>query len=72
MRLPLLEHYERMPLGHKRTLSYLFQTESHVFAVSMAANVLLAFFPFLVVMLSLCRYVFRWAGAGLTIGSLSN
>jgi len=63
VRLPLLEHYERMPTGHKLTLHYLLQTESHVFAFSMAANVLLAFFPFLVVMLSLCRYVFRWRGA---------
>jgi membrane protein len=36
------------------------QTEVHVFAFSVSAGMLLSFFPFLTVMLSLCRYVFKW------------
>lgn len=36
------------------------RTEVHVYAFSVAANVLLSFFPFLIVMMSLFRYVFRW------------
>jgi uncharacterized BrkB/YihY/UPF0761 family membrane protein len=40
------------------------ETEVHVFAFSMAANVLLSFFPFLIVMLSFFRYVLRWKAAG--------
>jgi membrane protein len=40
------------------------QTEAHVYAFSIAANVLLAFFPFLLTMVLLCRGVFHWeAGA---------
>jgi YihY family inner membrane protein len=42
------------------TLRYLMQTEVHVFAFSVSAGMLLSFFPFLTVMLSLCRYVFKW------------
>jgi membrane protein len=39
------------------------ETEVHVYAFSIAANVLLSFFPFLIVMLSLCRYVLHWEAA---------
>lgn len=39
------------------------QTEVHVHAFSIAANILLSFFPFLIVMVSLCRYVFHWHAA---------
>jgi uncharacterized BrkB/YihY/UPF0761 family membrane protein len=39
------------------------ETEVHVYAFSIAANVLLSFFPFLIVMASLCRYVLHWRGA---------
>jgi YihY family inner membrane protein len=42
------------------TCRYLLQTEVHVFAFSVSAGLLLSFFPFLTVMLSLCRYVFKW------------
>lgn len=42
------------------TLRYLLQTEVHVFAFSVSAGMLLSFFPFLTLMLSLCRYVFKW------------
>jgi len=36
------------------------QTEVHVFAFSISAGILLSFFPFMTLMLSLCRYVFKW------------
>jgi membrane protein len=36
------------------------ETEVHVFALSMAASVLLSAFPFLIVMMSLCRYGLHW------------
>jgi membrane protein len=36
------------------------QTEVHVLAFSVSAGLLLSFFPFLIVMLSLCRYVLKW------------
>jgi uncharacterized BrkB/YihY/UPF0761 family membrane protein len=38
--------------------SYWIQTEVHIYSFSVAANVLLSFFPFLIVMLSLPRRVF--------------
>jgi uncharacterized BrkB/YihY/UPF0761 family membrane protein len=40
------------------TLKYWMQTEVHVYSFSVAANVLLAFFPFLIVSVSLSRLVF--------------
>src|SRR4029077_1985222 len=36
------------------------QTEVHVFAFSVSAGMLLSFFPFLTLMLSICRYVLKW------------
>ncbi len=39
------------------------ETEVHVYAFAVAASVLLSFFPFLVVILSFCRYVLRWPAA---------
>jgi YihY family inner membrane protein len=42
------------------TFRYLMQTEVHVFAFSVSAGLLLSFFPFLTVMLSICRYVLKW------------
>jgi YihY family inner membrane protein len=39
------------------------ETESHVYAFSVAANIILSFFPFLIVMVSLCRYVLKWKAA---------
>lgn len=48
----------RIPAGLARTLRYWMQTEVHVYAFSVAANVLLSFFPFLIVMLSISRHVF--------------
>jgi membrane protein len=42
------------------TCRYWMQTEVHVFAFSVSAGLLLSFFPFLIVMLSICRYVLKW------------
>jgi uncharacterized BrkB/YihY/UPF0761 family membrane protein len=39
------------------------ETEAHVFALAVAASTLLAFYPFMTVMLSLCRDVLRWPAA---------
>ncbi len=45
------------------TVRYLMQTEAHVYALAISASVLLAFFPFLIVMLSLFRDVLHWPAA---------
>lgn len=45
------------------TLRYWMEVEVHVYALSVAACVLLSFFPFFIVMVSLCRYVFHWPEA---------
>jgi len=45
------------------TIHYLMQTEAHVYALAISASVLLAFFPFLIVMLSLFRDVLHWPAA---------
>ena len=42
------------------TFRYWMETEVHVYAFSISAGILLSFFPFLIVMLSLCRYILRW------------
>ena len=45
------------------TAHYLVETEAHVYALAVAASVLLSFFPFLTVMVSLCRDVLHWPAA---------
>src|SRR4051812_7953416 len=47
----------------KLTFHYLSQTEVHVYALSIGASVLLSFFPFLIVMLTLVRDVFHFPAA---------
>jgi uncharacterized BrkB/YihY/UPF0761 family membrane protein len=49
----------RLAAALRPTLNYWMQTEVHVFAFSIAANVLLSFFPFLVVSISLSRVFFN-------------
>lgn len=39
------------------------ETEAHVFAFSIAVSVLLSFYPFLIVMLTLCHDVLKWKTA---------
>ena len=45
------------------TAHYLMETEAHVYALAVAASTLLSFYPFMSVMLSLCRDVLRWPAA---------
>ncbi len=45
------------------SLRFLIQTEVHVYSFAVAVNVLLSFFPFLVAMILLCRYVLHWSAA---------
>ena len=45
------------------TAHYLVETEAHVYALAIAASVLLSFFPFLIVMVSFCRDVLHWPAA---------
>jgi membrane protein len=55
----------RRGLGHHlvRSLQYVLTIESHVYAFAISANVLLCFFPFMVLMLSLTGKVLRWPAA---------
>jgi membrane protein len=52
------EEMRRFTAGLGLTSRYWMQTEVHVYAFSVAANVLLSFFPFLIVSLSIARLVF--------------
>jgi len=45
------------------TLRYLAQTEAHVYALAISASVLLAFYPFCLVMIGFCRNVLHWKAA---------
>jgi membrane protein len=45
------------------TFRYLFSPEVHVYASSIAANTLLAFFPFTLIVLTVCRRWLHWEGA---------
>jgi len=55
------------PRGWRRhlapTANYWMRTEVHVHALAVSASVLLSFFPFLIVMISLCRYGLHWKAA---------
>jgi uncharacterized BrkB/YihY/UPF0761 family membrane protein len=57
----------RIAAGLALTFRYWMQTEVHVYAFSVAANVLLSFFPFLIVMLSVSRRVFGEPAAAAAI-----
>jgi YihY family inner membrane protein len=46
------------------TFHFWMRTEVHVYGFSIAANVLLSFFPFLIVMVTLCHEVLGWKTAG--------
>jgi YihY family inner membrane protein len=46
------------------TFHYWMETEVHVYGFSIAANVLLSFFPFLIVMISVCHGLLGWKTAG--------
>jgi uncharacterized BrkB/YihY/UPF0761 family membrane protein len=56
----LLEPWRRMLTRRGMpTLHYLAKTEAHTFAFSVAANAILSFFPFVVLMMWLIRNVFH-------------
>lgn len=44
-------------------MRFLARTDSHVYALSISASVLLSFFPFLIVVMSICRYTLHWPAA---------
>ena len=46
-----------------RSLRYLFETEVHAYAFSIAANAYLSFFPFTLIMLAICRRWLHWESA---------
>ena len=50
-------------LRWRPTLHYLAQTEAHVYALAIAASVLLSTYPFLIVITSFCRDVLHWRAA---------
>ena len=71
---PFSKNLPRLPLPDRETLvrhsrtytptfHYWMETEVHVYAFSIAANVLLSFFPFLIVMVSFCKHVLKWKAA---------
>lgn len=55
--------FVRMWRSVRPTLQYVLETEVHVYAFSIAANVLLSFWPFLIVLKSICRYILQWPAA---------
>lgn len=56
----------------KPTLHFWTETETHVYSFSVAANVLLSFFPFLIVMTSVMRFGLHWFNVekGIYVGLL--
>lgn len=47
----------------RHMVRYWLATEVHVYAFSIAANVLLSFFPFMLVMIALCNHLLGWPNA---------
>jgi YihY family inner membrane protein len=45
------------------SVRYIFQTEVHAYAFSIAANALLSFFPFTLILLAICRRWLHWENA---------
>ncbi len=57
--LPVRRPRRRQPSLVASTVKYLLRTEVHTFAFSVAANSILSFFPFVVLMMTLIRRVFH-------------
>jgi YihY family inner membrane protein len=49
------------------SVSYLFETEVHAYAFSIAANAYLSFFPFVLILLAICRRWLHWEKAYLMV-----
>src|SRR5205823_951040 len=56
---PAISHWRRASDRCWPTAKYLVTTEVHTYAFSVAANVILSFFPALVLLMTLVRHVFR-------------
>ena len=54
---------ERLGTSIWASVRFLFQTEVHVYAFAVAANILISFFPFMVAIMMLCRSVLHWQAA---------
>lgn len=73
----LAEDWERLrarglTFGHSKALflssaHYIFDTEVHAYAFSIAANALLSFFPFNMILLAICRRWLHWDRAYLMV-----
>jgi YihY family inner membrane protein len=78
----LVEDWERLQRrgltpGHLMALfgssvRYLFETEVHAYAFSIAANAYLSFFPFALILLAVCRRWLHWEKAYLMVVRLLN
>jgi YihY family inner membrane protein len=51
----------------RSSVRYLFETEVHAYAFSIAANALLSFFPFTLILLAICRRWLHWENGYRTI-----
>jgi len=49
------------------SVRYIFQTESHAYAFSIAANALLSFYPSNLILLAICRRWLHWEAAYQTV-----
>ena len=58
----LREGASRVAQRLRPSLRYLFTTEVHVYASSIAANALLSFFPFAIMLLTVCHRLLHWNG----------
>src|SRR5450432_405434 len=54
----------------KALLHYMAGTEVHTYAFSVAANVILSLFPFIVMMLTICRQVFHSSSMQQVVGEM--
>jgi YihY family inner membrane protein len=66
-----------LTLGHladliRSSVRYLFETEVHAYAFSIAANAYLSFFPFALILLAICRRWMHWEKAYLMVVRLLN
>jgi membrane protein len=59
--------FHELGADKKNVLRYLLQPEAHVYAFAIAANVLLSFYPFMLVMLAICRRLLHWPAAELAV-----
>ncbi len=59
----MIDRAKRLRAFLAPTFHFWMETEVHVYCFSVAANVILSFFPFVIVMVSICKYVLHWQAA---------